>query len=152
MKDFSFVTNSHPAYIESLYRDFLKDPRSVDPEWVKFFEGFDFAVSNLNGKTGATPVKIEGTVVSGSQLTKEFAVFQLIQAYRAKGHLMAKTNPIRERKDRHANLGLEHFGLGEADLQTEFYAGSFLGLGMATLQNILDFLNKCYTSSIGVEY
>ena len=46
MKDFSFITNQHPAYIESLYRDFVKDPSAVDPELKKFFEGFDFAVSN----------------------------------------------------------------------------------------------------------
>ena len=45
MKDFSYITNSHPAYIENLYRDFLKNPESVDPEMRKFFEGFDFAFS-----------------------------------------------------------------------------------------------------------
>ena len=37
MKDFSYITNSHPEYIENLYRDFLKDPASVDPEIKKFF-------------------------------------------------------------------------------------------------------------------
>ena len=50
MKDFSYITQSHPAYIESLYNDFLKDPQSVDPEYRKFFEGFDFALSSgING-------------------------------------------------------------------------------------------------------
>ena len=44
MKDFSFITNQHPAYIESLYSDFVKDPASVDPELKKFFEGFDCEV------------------------------------------------------------------------------------------------------------
>src|SRR6478735_5627107 len=46
MKDFSYITNSHPAYIESLYNDFVKDPSGIDPDLKKFFEGFDFAVSN----------------------------------------------------------------------------------------------------------
>jgi len=46
MKDFSYITNSHPAYIENLYQDYVKDPSSVDPEMKKFFEGFDFAVSS----------------------------------------------------------------------------------------------------------
>ena len=53
MKDFSYITNSDPAYIESLYKDFVNDPGSVDPDFKKFFEGFDFAVANsksyLNG-------------------------------------------------------------------------------------------------------
>ena len=46
MKDFSYITHSHPAYIESLYNDFVQNPESVEPEFRKFFEGFDFAMSN----------------------------------------------------------------------------------------------------------
>ncbi|WP_341837968.1 hypothetical protein WJU16_08900 [Chitinophaga pollutisoli] len=131
MKDFSFVTNSHPAYIESLYNAYREDPASVDPEWIKFFEGFDFAVSNANGKAGAAATGTTALGVSNEQLTKELAVYRLIQAYRKKGHLIAKTNPIRERKDRQANLDLAHFGLTDADLKSEFYAGQIVGIGRA---------------------
>src|ERR1700742_2040863 len=97
MQDFSYITQSHPAYMEGLYQQYAKDPQSVDPEFRKFFEGFDFAVSG-NGAAAALNGKPTGN------LDKEFAVYQLIQAYRKKGHLVAKTNPIRERKDRQANL------------------------------------------------
>lgn len=55
MKDFSYITNSHPAYIEELYQGFLKDPGSVDPEFRKFFEGFDFAQA-------VKPVAVNGSV------------------------------------------------------------------------------------------
>jgi 2-oxoglutarate dehydrogenase E1 component len=151
MKDFSYITNSHPAYIENLYSDFKKNPESVDVDLRKFFEGFDFAVSNQNGhsKTVSAPAKSE---ISVSNLDKEFGVYQLIQAYRKKGHLISKTNPIRERKDRHANLALSDFGLSDNDLQTEFVAGKFANVGTATLQTILDYLKKCYTESVGVEF
>src|SRR5690242_21350617 len=141
MKDFSFVTHSHPAYIETLYQDFRNDPASVDPEWAKFFEGVDFALSSQNGKAAAP-----GAAMDEAQLMKEFSVYRLIQAYRKKGHLEAKTNPIRERKNRNSNLDLAYSGLGEADLSSEFYAGVFAGLGKASLQDILAFLNKCYSS------
>ena len=40
------ITNSHPAFIEGLYQQFLTDPASVDPDIIKFFEGFDFALQN----------------------------------------------------------------------------------------------------------
>jgi 2-oxoglutarate dehydrogenase complex dehydrogenase (E1) component-like enzyme len=40
MKDFSYITSSHPAFIENLYQGFLQDPNSVDPDLKKFFEGF----------------------------------------------------------------------------------------------------------------
>jgi 2-oxoglutarate dehydrogenase E1 component len=157
MKDFSFVTNSHPAYIESLYQDFTKDPQSVDPEWVKFFEGFDFAVSGAgtNGKAGAAPAAAGSAAtlpVTNEQLVKELGAYRLIQGYRKKGHLIAKTNPIRERKDRHANLSLEYYGLTEADLQTEFYAGQVIGLGRATLGKIIERLQEVYTGSVGIQF
>ncbi|WP_298710588.1 2-oxoglutarate dehydrogenase E1 component [Chitinophaga sp.] len=152
MKDFSFVTNSHPAYIESLYNSYREDPASVDPEWIKFFEGFDFAVSNANGKAGAAPAGTTALGVSNEQLTKELAVYRLIQAYRKKGHLVAKTNPIRERKDRHANLDLAHFGLTDADLKSEFHAGQIVGLGKAPLEKIVQHVKEIYAGKVGIEF
>lgn len=146
MKDFSYITNSSPNYIENLYSDFIKNPDNVDPEMRKFFEGFDFAISNATGNN------VNGSKISDPNLEKEFDVYQLIQSYRKKGHLIAKTNPIRERKNRVANLELKYFNLEEKDLNEQFYAGKFLGLGKTSLQAILALLKKCYTESIGVEY
>src|SRR6476620_11378325 len=103
MKDFSYITQSHPAYIESLYKDYVQNPESVDPEFRKFFEGFDFAISSgVNGHAVAATEPSARVNVDGSQLEKEFAVYNLILAYRKKGHLVAHTNPIRKRKDRGA--------------------------------------------------
>ncbi len=149
MKDFQFITNSHPGFIEGLYNDFVKDPGSVDVDMRKFFEGFDFAVSQTDGSVNGNGVK--GASVSVNQLDKEFAVYRLIQAYRRKGHLVANTNPIRERKDRNANLELSYFGLTDADLSTTFEAGKFSGVGKTSLQNILSHLQKCYTNHVGVQ-
>jgi 2-oxoglutarate dehydrogenase E1 component len=151
MKDFSYITNSHPAYIDNIYHDFLANPESVDLEMRKFFEGFDFAVSKV------APVPANGQAVNGKQvdtqtLQKEFSVFQLIRAYRKKGHLVAKTNPIRERKDRRANLQLSNFGLSDADLNTTFTAGKFAGMPNAPLKDIIERLQNSYTTSVGVEY
>jgi len=149
MKDFSFITNSHPAYIESLYQEFLKDSSLVDPDIKKFFEGFDFAVSN-NVAVSSSPTN--GSSKADINLVKELAVFNLIQDYRSKGHLIATTNPIRERKDRGANLDLAFFGLTEKDLDTSFYAGNFLGLGNTSLKNIVAHLIKCYASDFAIEF
>ncbi|MBK8611701.1 MAG: 2-oxoglutarate dehydrogenase E1 component [Chitinophagaceae bacterium] len=151
MKDFQYITNSHPGYIENLYDDFIKDPASVDTDMRKFFEGFDFAVSSqyvaapVNGKTK------QASIAEGVDLDKEFAVYRLILAYRRKGHLIAKTNPIRERKDRKANLDLEDFGLSDADQSTTFAAGKLVGLPNASLREILTLLRTCYAKHIGVQ-
>jgi 2-oxoglutarate dehydrogenase E1 component len=153
MKDFSYITQSHPAYIESLYKDYIQNPESVDPEFRKFFEGFDFAISSgVNGHAVTAIEPSTGIAVDGSQLTKEFAVYSLILAYRKNGHLVANTNPIRKRKDRGANLDLNYFGLGDGDLQQTFAAGKYIGLENASLQQIIDRLKRIYCGHIGVEY
>ncbi len=158
MKDFSYITNSSPAYIESLYKEFLNDPGGVDPEMKKFFEGFDFAISHaaINGKPSEiAEVKSPGarTVDTGSiDWMKEVMAYRLILGYRNKAHLIANTNPIRKRKDRGANIDLAFYGFTESDLDTEFHAGQFLGLGKTTLRNILNHLEKCYASSVGIEF
>jgi 2-oxoglutarate dehydrogenase E1 component len=155
MKDFQYITNSHPAYIENLYQAFTTNPDSIDPEMRKFFEGFDFAIENSVSKpngTGELPVNTAALGVNTAILEKEFNVYALIRAYRQKGHLVAKTNPIRERIDRKANLDLENFGFSDTDLSTEFEAGIFVGLGKTSLKNIVAHLQKCYTHNLGVEF
>ncbi len=176
MKDFQFITNSSPAYIEQLYQQYTTNPNSIDVEYKKFFEGYDFAVSNVTtaasqnatANTTATQNGKASSIASQNSepnstalhnanaeptnaLDKEFAVYQLILAYRKIGHLAAKTNPIRERKDRGANLEYKNFGLAETDLTTTFAAGKFCGLNQATLQAIITHLQNCYTHHIGVE-
>lgn len=152
MKDFSYITNSHPAYIESLYQDFVKDPASVDPDLKKFFEGFDFAVNNGLNTTVTAPAAGAAPAGSGIDWMKEIRVYRLILGYRNKGHLLAKTNPIRPRRDRGANLYLAFFGLGEADMDTVYQAGNILGLGATSLKNILAHLQHIYANHVGIEF
>ncbi|MDX5347856.1 MAG: 2-oxoglutarate dehydrogenase E1 component, partial [Hymenobacteraceae bacterium] len=83
---------------------------------------------------------------------KEVAVRNLIHAYRTRGHLRSKTNPVRERKDRHALLDLTDFGLSDADLDTVFQVGEIIGIGPAKLRDIVDALKKIYEGTIGWEY
>src|SRR5258705_10549625 len=98
MKDFSYITNSSPAFIENLYREFIKDPDSVDPEMKKFFEGFDFAINNAlpngNGKTVSTsavvevpadkPAQISTPPAEGLDWMREIKAYRLILGYRNK--------------------------------------------------------------------
>src|SRR6476660_5233525 len=129
MKDFSYITNSHPAYIENLYQDYVKDPASVDPEIKKFFDGFDFAVSSGKASSNGGSVAPEAASTTSLDWKKEISAYRMILGYRNKGHLIADTNPIRKRKDRGANLDLAFFGFTEEDLDKTFQAGNLIGLG-----------------------
>ncbi len=154
MKDFSYITGPDPAYIESLYNDFAKDSTTVDPEWKKFFEGFDFATNSQSSPAQPQGISFSGKPepISPDLLAKEIGVFELIRSYRKRGHLAATTNPIRARKDRHAQLELERFNLTEADLDKTFYAGRFVGAKDAPLRDIVSKLKKLYTGNVGIEY
>ena len=149
MKDFSYVTGPTPAYIESLYNEFAKDSTMVDPEWKKFFEGFDFAMENGVVTAPASGAK---SPAGNERLIKEMGVFELIRAYRKRGHLKATTNPIRARKDRHEHLELEHFNLSDADLESTFFAGKFIEGKDAKLKDIIAKLKMLYIGNVGIEY
>lgn len=149
MDKYSYISNAHVDYLEELYNSYKTDPASVDRSWQIFFEGFDFSQrGNGNGALASTS---EGTVTL-EHFDKEIMVRHLIHAYRTRGHLRAKTNPVRERKDRKALLDLEDFGLSEADLDTEFEVGNIIGIGKATLRKIVESLKAIYEGTVGFEY
>ncbi|HMN31864.1 MAG: 2-oxoglutarate dehydrogenase E1 component [Chitinophagaceae bacterium] len=155
MKDFSFITNSHPSYIEQLYKDYLQTPESIDPELKKFFDGIDFAFNTFNienQKKENNQLKMDTVPSQDIDILKELGVYQLIRAYRKRAHLISDTNPIRKRKERNAHLDLVFFGLSDADLEKEFYAATFCGIQYKKLKDIIDYLKKIYTSTVGIEY
>jgi len=138
----------HPEYIAELYDKYLQFPDSIEPSWRAFFQGFDFALET--GSLEALGIEVGGD--SQQQVFKEFRVIKLIDGYRTRGHLFTRTNPVRERRKYRPTLALENFGLSEDDLQTTFNAGQVLGIGEATLERILNHLEKVYCDSIGIEY
>lgn len=141
MEDLSYIYHAHPQYVESLYQDYLDNPESVEVGWRKFFEGFDFAVSS-DGKPGR----------ASEHILKEIKVLNLIQAYRSRGHLFTQTNPVRTRRQYRPTLDLENFDLGEEDLDIEFQAGTDIGIGTATLRDIVSHMKETYCRSIGAEF
>lgn len=142
MDKYSYLGNGDVSAIEEMYQRYKQDPESIDFGWKKFFEGFEFSKADYSTEGGAIPENIE----------KEFKVKELIEGYRTRGHLFTKTNPVRTRRQYTDTITLEYHGLSEADLETEFQAGSELGIGKAKLKDIVDFLEQTYTKSIGVEY
>lgn len=166
MDQYSYIANSDAAYVDQLYQSYKQDPQSVDESWQQFFKGFEFSLTygetagasksngtpsngiSANGNGQATASK----PVDASHAEKEVSVASLIKAYRSRGHLLAKTNPLKERKDRQPRVDLPDYALSEADLDTVFESGKLLGIGPATLRVIMDSLRKIYAGEIGFEY
>lgn len=141
MDKISYVGNADVNAIEHLYKMYQQDPESVDIGWKKFFEGFEFAKTNYEDN-GEVPENFQ----------KELKVLNLISGYRNRGHLFTKTNPVRERRQYSPTLAIENFGLEQSDLNTVFKAGEEIGIGAATLKDIIDHMEKTYCQSIGIEF
>ena len=152
MNPLSYLNNADIGAFEGLYQQYQQDPKSVDPEWRNFFEGFEFSKEDYTQvSANKTDAGLPENFVP-EQFQKELAVSNLIGAYRQRGHMFAKTNPVRPRRKHDGPIDLENFGLSIADLDTEFHVGSRIGLGTATLREIYELLEQTYCGSIGVEY
>lgn len=141
MDKFSYLNNIDPDVIEDLYRNFKENPGSVDESWRMFFEGYEFSRTNYTQTENNIRVYPD-----------EFKVINLINAYRQRGHLFTKTNPVRARRTYSPTLDIENFDLTKSDLERNFQAGNEIGIGRATLQQIVDHMNATYCQSIGAEY
>lgn len=160
MDRFSFLNAIHAQLIDDLYEQYKKYPDALEPSWKAFFQGFDFALENYgdegyiseNGQPSVVVQQVSNSNIP-DEIRKEFLVMNLIEAYRSRGHLFTKTNPVRDRRTYSPTLSIENFGLSTADLNTKFNCAIEIGLKEATtLQNIINRLETIYCNSIGVEY
>jgi len=140
MDKFSFLGAAHTNMIDEMYQQYLKDDSSVEEKWKNFFQGFDFAQQSYEIDT------------KQNNLSKEFKVITLIDAYRKRGHLFTLTNPVRDRRKHKPSLEYTNFGLEKSDMNVVFQAGNEIGIGPSKLFKIIDHLNIVYCQSIGVEF
>lgn len=149
MDRLTYLNNGTASYINSLYEAYQHDPGSVEFGWQKFFEGFDFG-------TTREPLHVSNEQASSAEVfaavIKEINVLNMINGYRSRGHLFSKTNPVRERRRHYPGKELDSFGLSEADLDSVFSSGADVGLGKASLRNIIIHLEQTYCQAIGAEY
>ncbi len=141
MDTFSFLNSTSPALIEEQYQRYLNDPGSVEKSWRQFFEGYAFARKDYTPKE-----------YGRETVPDEFKVINLINGYRQRGHLFTKTNPVRTRRKYSPTLDIENFGLTAGALDKKFFAGKELGMGHATLREIIKNLQRTYCGSVGTEF
>lgn len=160
MDKFTYIANAHVAYLDEMYAAYKNDSSSIDPSWKEFFDGFDFALTHYEGAGSPVapaaaenqPARLSGTIMHVDSLPKEIRVRAMIHAYRSRAHLRSKTNPVRERRDRKPLIDPENFGLGAEDMATVFEAGKEIGIGAASLSQIVQALKTIYEGPMGFEF
>ncbi len=83
---------------------------------------------------------------------KQARVFEFINAYRVRGHLIADIDPLNMiSMHEHPELEAETYGLSIWDLDRTFFTGGLGGVEEASFRDIWGMLIKYYCSTVGVE-
>src|SRR5215472_1238205 len=156
----SFLSGSNIDFIEGLYARYLEDPASVDPSWRALFERYGREGKPLftNGKAlkavaPSAAVAAPDRTVEGMRL--QARVDQTIYAFRLRGHLLAKLDPLgrpRPALEHIADLGMvneNHFT--EAELDQLVDPNDVFEEKQVRLRDLLARLQRTYCDHIGVE-
>jgi 2-oxoglutarate dehydrogenase E1 component len=164
----TFLSGANAGFIAELYTRFLEDPHSVDESWRRFFSDMNddlpAVLAELQGPSWAKPVPrtigngAAAAVEIGSETLRRatadsIRALQLIRAYRVRGHLEAKLDPLGlEKRGPYPELDCRTYGFTEADLDREIFINNLFGRERATLREIIAILRETYCGRIGVEY
>lgn len=111
---------------------------------------FERLMDQRNGLTKAVLLTLAQRLrVAGSRQER---VDNLIRAYRERGHVIAKLDPLRRNSGNHPELTLEHYGFTEDDLDQRFTASLGSEVTGKPLRQIIEHLRLTYCRAIGVQY
>ena len=115
------------------------------------------AANDASNEAGSVSVNAAAGLTT-SEYKKSFKVLQFIRAHRVLGSRHSSLDPLK-RSERMPvpELELSHYGLDEADLETEYGFGSWQGkiagsTEKAKLKDIVAAVKRTYCSYVGVEY
>ena len=163
------------GYVEELHARWRQSPQAVDEAWRAFFDALEegrtpaapatqtngthgsaTATLKTNGAPPRTSLMPQGAALKDELLAAagvQGRVYQLVNAYRVRGHLFAHLDPLGTPPAAAPELDLANFGLTEADLDTTFPTVGVAGIPeRATLRHIIGHLSETYCRSIGVEF
>jgi 2-oxoglutarate dehydrogenase E1 component len=169
-------------YVEGLYADYLEDPSRLDPAWRRFFgellaeengRALPPAHGNGNGavrlgpsfkprsifhsaptapRTPAVPAEAFFAPEALAAARLQERADMLIRAFRVRGHLAAKIDPLGLPRPEPRELDPAFYGFTEQDLDHPFSTRAFGGPMMQTLRGIIERLRATYCRHIAVQF
>jgi len=170
------------AFVADLYARWAADPASVDASFAELFgalndeargilmdaSGASWAPRHFDigepepakpaakGKTGAAP-SVETPGAAPAQVRAaaldSLRALMLIRAYRVRGHLEAKLDPLGLQLPKpHPELDPATYGFGPGDMDRPIFIDNVLGRESATVREIMGIVRASYCGPIGVEF
>jgi 2-oxoglutarate dehydrogenase E1 component len=150
--------NVNLPFVEDLYAQFQRDPASVAPEWRRYFEQLGNGDAPLiKLRPSFRPRSIFNPPAPGGDGPGEPAALQdrvqrLIRAYRVRGHLVAKVDPLGQPRMRPPEIEPEFYGFTPAAMDKKFSAKSIFCDEPLTLRHIIERMQNTYCRTIGVQF
>lgn len=130
--------------MDQLYAQWKQDPRSLEPNWSAFFEGFELGQENF-----ASP----GVAGGGEMdLALRARVVSMIYNFRILGHTQAWLDPLSQSAPVNDRLSLDELGFTEQDLRLEVQSQFFGEAVRMTLGDMIKRLKAIYCDWIGFEF
>jgi 2-oxoglutarate dehydrogenase E1 component len=173
----SFLTKSNSAFLEQMYLKYINKDLDLPSSWKNYFDDLgdelDLVVNEIKGPSWA-PIKKQinivekkpkkevhsngsvRNVISENNLQNNIdsiKAVELIRAYRLRGHLLAKLDPLGLKKTEYLEeLHPEYYGFKKSDYKREIFLNDVTNKKYSNISEILTFLNKTYCGPIGYEY
>jgi 2-oxoglutarate dehydrogenase E1 component len=173
----SFLTKSNSAFLEQMYLKYINKDLDLPSGWKNYFDDLgdelDLVVNEIKGPSWA-PIKKQinivekkpkkevhsngsvKNVISEKNLQNNIdsiKAVELIRAYRLRGHLLAKLDPLGLKKTEYLEeLHPEYYGFKKSDYKREIFLNGVTNKKYSNINEILTFLNNTYCGPIGYEY
>jgi len=177
----SFLSKSNNAFIEQMYLKFINKDADLPESWQHYFVSIDDDLSTItkeiNGPSWSlkknfdidvikkkiedtdqkTPKENQNITIESKDLIKSnlnsIRAVALIRAYRQRGHLLAKLDPLKMMKTEYLDeLHPEYYGFKKERYNEKIYLDGVINKDHSTVKEILNFLKKTYCGSVGYEY
>ncbi|MEQ1687561.1 MAG: 2-oxoglutarate dehydrogenase E1 component [Sphingopyxis sp.] len=126
-------------------------PLDASDDWTAALDPTQMAVAvkAAAAKVGAVLSDAEVAQAAGASIR----AMMLVRTYRVRGHLAADLDPLGlQKQDIPADLTPEYNGFSGADLDVPVYLGGVLGLGQASIAELVAILRANYCGRVGLEY
>jgi len=177
----SAFNGANAAFIADQYARWASNPGSVDPSFAELFAAMDddargvledasgaswapqtYSVAEPEpaAKPGAKDAKAAPVAAAGfapeqvrAAALDSLRALMLIRAYRVRGHLEAKLDPLGLQTPKsHPELDPATYGFGPGDLDRPIFIDNVLGRESATIREIVGIVRASYCGPIGVEF
>jgi 2-oxoglutarate dehydrogenase E1 component len=114
-----------------------------------------------DGKAAGKKIKEKaaaaGVEVSDDQIKRavldSIRALMIIRAYRIRGHLVAKLDPLGMRSETpHPELDPKTYGFTDADMDRPIFIDNVLGLQVASMRQIIEIVNRTYCGTFALQY